>query len=66
MCWGDVINLLRRDGYQVTAAQIRWAISSGKVARPPLDASLRFNFSDENVAELKKAFDARLVAGAKR
>src|SRR5262245_51907772 len=31
-------------GHEVTEPQIRWAIKSGQVSRPPLDGSLRFNF----------------------
>lgn len=45
----------------MTEAQIRWAISSGKVKRPPLDGSLRYVFGEEHVAELCMWFRHREV-----
>jgi hypothetical protein len=56
MCFGDLIKELESRGIVVTDSQIRWAIKTGKVTRPPLDGSLRFSFSDENVAELAAHF----------
>jgi hypothetical protein len=40
----------------VTASQVRWALSSGKVSRPRLDGSLRFDFAEQNVRELLAYF----------
>lgn len=60
MCYGDVLRTLNREGLEVTDAQLRWAINSGKVSRPPLDGSLRFNFSEEHVAELRDYFLERM------
>lgn len=54
MCLKDLIKVLRRDGLQVTEGQIRWAISSGKIARPPLDGSLRFDFDGDHLSQLRE------------
>ena len=61
MCLKDLLKRLQRDGLDVTEAQIRWAINSGKVTRPPLDGSLRFVFGERHVAELRMWFDRREV-----
>ena len=56
MCFGDLVKELESRGIVVTDSQIRWAIKSGKVSRPPLDGSLRFSFSDGHVSELTAHF----------
>jgi len=43
---------LHQQGEKVTETQIRWAIKSGKVSRPPLDGSLRFIFDERHVEEI--------------
>lgn len=62
MCFREVMDELRRNGVDVTEAQIRWAIKTGRVSRPRVDGSLRFDFSAENVAELAAHFAAREVS----
>ena len=57
MCFGDLLSALHEHGVSVTGTQIRWAIASGKVSRPPLDGSLRFDFSEQHLAELRDYFD---------
>ena len=59
MVWKDVLHVLRGKGFAVTEAQVRWAINSGRIDRPPLDGSLRFVFSHEHVEQLKALFRAR-------
>ena len=59
MCFGDLISELQRKGVTITESQIRWAIRTNKVTRPRIDGSLRFVFSDENVAELVSHFVGR-------
>ena len=59
MCFGDVLVSLRRQGVSATPTQVRWAITSGKVARPPLDGSLRFDFGEGHLAELRGYFANR-------
>ena len=61
MCLRDLLKRLRDEGLCVTEAQIRWAINSGKVQRPPLDGSLRFVFAEQHVAELRTWFRRREV-----
>jgi hypothetical protein len=64
MCFRDVMTLLLDKGLTVTEQQIRWAISSGKVARPPLDGSLRFVFGEEQVGQLVAYFRRRAAESA--
>lgn len=59
MCLKDLLKRLRHEGVNVTEAQIRWAINSGNVTRPPLDGSLRFVFGEEHVVELRRWFERR-------
>ena len=59
MCFGDLRERLRRQGVSVTDTQIRWAITSGKVARPPMDGSLQFVFGEEHVEDLEDYFMKR-------
>jgi hypothetical protein len=66
MCFGDVLRALRADGLTVNATQLRWAVSSGKVSRPPLDGSLRFDFGEQHLAELRNYFRAVAVHGRRR
>ena len=59
MCMKDLIVALHADGVQVSETQVRWAINSGRTQRPPLDGSLRFDFSPEHLAELRTYFKKR-------
>lgn len=61
MCLRDLLRKLRTEGLDVTESQVRWAISSGRVKRPPLDGSLRFVFGEEHLAELRAWFARREV-----
>ena len=56
MCFGDLMIELHRRRISVTESQVRWALKTGKVSRPKLDASLRFTFSSENVDEIADHF----------
>ena len=60
MVWKDLMTTLQRDGYRVTEPQIRWAISSGKISRPPLDASLRFVFGEQHLDQLRQLFKTKV------
>ena len=57
MCLKDFRKVLRKRGLNLTEAQIRWALTSGKIARPPLDGSLRFQFTTEHVQRLIELFE---------
>jgi hypothetical protein len=59
MCLRELMDELRRVGITVSETQIRWAIKTGKVSRPRVDGSLRFDFRDENVAEIATHFADR-------
>jgi hypothetical protein len=59
MCMKDLIAELARNGVSVSESQIRWAIKTGKVSRPRLDGSLRFDFDEVNLVELLQHFGAR-------
>ncbi len=56
MCLNDLMKVLRERRPSVTVAQVRWAITTGKVSRPPLDGSLRFDFGEKNLEELIRYF----------
>lgn len=63
MCFAELIAELRRAGVTPSESQIRWAIKTGKVSRPLLDASHRFVFEEEHVAEIAAQFaDSQEVA----
>jgi hypothetical protein len=59
MCLKDFLRALRREGIRVSEAQIRWAINSGKISRPPLDGSLRFDFGPRQLVELRRLLGNR-------
>ena len=50
---------MRCDGVEVTEPQIRWAITSEKIDRPPLDGSLRFVFDAHHIEQLRRVFGNR-------
>jgi hypothetical protein len=56
MCLRDLLLSLKQDGIEVTESQVRWAITSGKVDRPPLDGSLRFDFGEHHLCQLRELF----------
>ena len=56
MCWRDLLEAIRERGLDVTETQIRWAISSRKISRPPRDGSLRIVFNNGHVDELVAYF----------
>ena len=56
MCLKELLDELRRQDVAASESQIRWAIKTGKVSRPRVDGSLRFDFQDENVFELVQHF----------
>ena len=56
MCLKELMDELRRAGTEVSETQIRWAIKTGKLSRPRIDGSHRFDFSFENVAEIVTHF----------
>jgi hypothetical protein len=65
MCLKDLLMTLRGEGMVISETKIRWAISAGKVSRPPLDGSLRFNFGQEHLEQLRQLFRAKLEETAK-
>ena len=62
MCLRDLLAALRGEGLAVTETQIRWSITSGKIARPALDGSLRFNFGPEHLEQLRQLFPPKTEA----
>jgi hypothetical protein len=61
MCFRDLMGLLREKGIAATESQIRWAMKAGKVSRPPLDGSLRFNFEPQQMAEILALFEPKVA-----
>lgn len=59
MCLRELMDELRRAGITVSETQIRWAIKTGKLSRPRVDGSLRFDYCDENVAEIAAHFGTK-------
>jgi hypothetical protein len=60
MCYGDLLRILNREGPEVTDAQLCWAMTSSKLVRPPLDGSLRFDFGEGHVVQLRDYFLERM------
>jgi len=56
VCLHDLMTALLAQGLEVTEAQIRWAIKTGKVSRPPVDGSLRFDYGEQHVREILAHF----------
>jgi hypothetical protein len=63
MCFADLLRALHDSGLNPTPAQVRWAITTGKVSRPPLDGSLSFDFKEEHLAEIREYLRARQGEG---
>ena len=59
MVFSDVLQTLQDKGLNVSTNQLRWPITTHKVKRPRVDGSLRFDFSQENVAEIVAYFEAK-------
>ena len=66
MVWSDLLNGLRSAGLDVTESQVRWALKTDKINRPPLDGSLRYVFNDRHLRQLKVLFEAKRQAEADR
>lgn len=62
MCLKELMCELKRAGVKVSESQIRWALRTGRVSRPRVDGSLRFDFTVENVADLATYFSEREVS----
>ncbi len=56
VCFSELLRDLRQQGIEVSEARIRFAIKTGKVSRPRVDGSFRFDFTEENVAEIAALF----------
>ncbi len=59
MCFRELLEELKRTGVSATESQIRWAIKTGKVNRPRVDGSLRFDFAEKDLADLAAYLTAR-------
>lgn len=56
MCFRDFVRALTAEGVRVTDTQVRWAIATGKIPRPPMDGSLRYVFGAKHVKNAKRIF----------
>jgi hypothetical protein len=59
MVFCEVIQALEDKELDVKPTQLRWVINTQKVDRPRMDGSLRFDFSEENVAEIVAYFEKK-------
>ena len=59
MVFSEVLEALSQRDIDVTVTQLRWAITSGKIPRPPLDGSHNFRFEEEHVEKLAAHFSRR-------
>jgi hypothetical protein len=50
---------LRAEGLVLSQAQVRYAINNDKIARPPMDGSLSFDFGPQHIRELLTYFRSR-------
>ena len=64
MCLKELLDALRLRNVNATEPRIRRAIDSGRVSRPRLDGSLRFDFTNENLEEIAAHFGVREAANA--
>jgi hypothetical protein len=61
MCFRDYMRevnaILSEQGRRrVSETQIRWAMTKGRISRPPLDGSLRYDFGTEHVKQALAIF----------
>jgi hypothetical protein len=67
LCIRDLIDRLREEKYKNACPQrIRHAIRAGHLARPRVDGSLNFRFSEENVRQVKAYLDDVPPKGPRR
>ena len=59
MVLSELLASLRKDGLDVTASRIHYAIATGKISKPRLDGSLAFDFDEANLRELRRYFKKR-------
>jgi len=64
MCFRDFIRRLADEGIRVSDTQVRWAIATGKLPRPPLDGSLRYVFADEHLKIARRIFNKQRATAA--
>ena len=64
MVFCEMLEALEEKGLDVTPTQVRWAISQGRVERPRVDRSYRFDFSQANVDELVAYFKSKQATSA--
>jgi hypothetical protein len=57
MVLSDFVRSLQGLGLRVTASQVRWAIASEGISRPPLDGSLSFDFGNDHIEEFREYYD---------
>ncbi|MCC7421627.1 MAG: hypothetical protein IT428_15195 [Planctomycetaceae bacterium] len=58
MTFSELRAELRLRGIDLSEGRIHWAIRTGKVHRPRLDGSMRFDFSRSNLDEIVMHFFA--------
>lgn len=64
MVLSDTLKILEEErGLKISDTQLRWAIRGGKISRPALDGSLRFDFTTENLDEIERYFRSRETNG---
>jgi hypothetical protein len=59
MCLRDLLNLLREQGVAISEPKLRWALKTGKLSRPPVDGSLRFDFREQHLREALAYFSGK-------
>ena len=57
MVLSDFVRSLQGLGLRVTASQVRWAIASEGISRPPLDGSLSFDFGNDHLEQFREYYD---------
>jgi hypothetical protein len=65
MCFSELVRALQGIGINATASQLRWALASGKVAKPSLDGSLNYHYTNEHLKEFRQYFDEMKVRQSK-
>lgn len=60
----DAMRMMRERGYEVTEPQLRSMIRRGTISKPQLDSSLRFAWTDADIAAACSVLESRTKAVA--
>ena len=59
MCFAEFLDELTRQGIDLTEMQVRWAIRTRKIDRPPRDGSGRYVYGPQHIEQLQQLYQKR-------